>query len=55
MLWPALIVPLPALIVPLPCLVAITPLSANRFPYKVAPNLPNKIPKTLLFVILLHF
>ena len=39
--WPALIVPSPALIVPSSAL--IVPLSVNRFPNKLAPNVPNKI------------
>ena len=38
--WPAQIVPSPDLIMPLP---------VNRFPNKLAPKVPNNIPKNPLF------
>ena len=38
--WPALIVPSPTLIAPLPI---------NRFPSKLAPNVPNNILRNLSF------
>ena len=36
-------------------LVAIAPLPANRFPNKIAPKVPNKIPRSPFFVLLLYF
>ena len=42
----ALIVPLPALIVPLP---------VSRYPNKLAPKIPNNIPKSPSFCFLPHF
>ena len=41
--WPALIVPSQVAIVPSPAL--ITPLPVNRFPNKLASNIPNNIPR----------
>ena len=44
---PALIIPSPALIIPLP--------PVNKFPNKLAPNVPNNMLKNPPFVLLLHF
>ena len=56
-----MIVPSPALIVPWPAL--IVPLPVNRFPNKLAPNVPNNMPRnppfcyfaSLLIALLKHF
>ena len=39
----------PALYVPYPWLVTIAPLPSNRFPNKLAPNVPNSILRSPLF------
>ena len=51
--WPALIVPSPALIVPSPAV--IVPLPVNKVPNKLAPHVPNNIPRNAPFCFLLHF
>ena len=47
--WPALIVALPALIAPYPGVLAFTPLLINKFPDKLASDVPNKKSKFLIF------
>ena len=44
--WPALTVPSPALITPLP---------ANIFTNRLAPNVPNNVLRNLPFILLLQF
>ena len=45
MLSPALTLSLPAVILPHTCLVAIASLPVSRFPNKLAPKVPNNIPR----------
>ena len=49
------IIPRPSMLTLCPWLVAIAPFPIHRFPDKLAPNLPNNIPSSPVFVPLLCF